>query len=244
MIFYFSATGNSKYTAQRIAEATGETIVSIADCMKHETFQWKETGESVGIVSPTYDWGLPVIVQKFLQKLTFARQPKYMWFAATYGTTTGQIGYFAQKACRYTIHAQFCVKMPDTWTPVFDLSNADKVRRINEAAEIHIDTIIQQICSHAAGDFMHNKVPLAAAKLFYQRYDRQRRTERFTVLDTCVGCGLCAKQCPVSAITIQEKKPVWVKKQCVLCLGCLHHCPAFAIQYGNRTKKHGQYVHP
>ena len=26
------------------------------------------------------------------------------------------------------------------------------------------------------------------------------------------------------------------------CLGCLHKCPTFAIQYGRNTKKHGQYV--
>ena len=29
-----------------------------------------------------------------------------------------------------------------------------------------------------------------------------------------------------------------------MCLGCLHRCPKFAIQYGSRTKKHGQYTNP
>ena len=28
-----------------------------------------------------------------------------------------------------------------------------------------------------------------------------------------------------------------------MCLSCLHHCPKFAIQYGSRTQKHGQYSH-
>lgn len=70
------------------------------------------------------------------------------------------------------------------------------------------------------------------------------RTSHFTVEDTCVGCGLCARNCPVSAIEIREKKPVWVKDECVMCLRCLHHCPKFAIQYGKRTKQHGQYTHP
>lgn len=35
-----------------------------------------------------------------------------------------------------------------------------------------------------------------------------------------------------------------VEDGCVMCLGCLHRCPKFAIQYGKNTKKHGQYTNP
>ena len=52
------------------------------------------------------------------------------------------------------------------------------------------------------------------------------------------------KKCPVQAIEMQNKKPVWIKDQCVMCLGCLHRCPRFAIQYGRRTARHGQYTNP
>lgn len=70
-----------------------------------------------------------------------------------------------------------------------------------------------------------------------------RQTHHFHVEDSCIGCGLCARNCPVSAIQLRDKRPVWVKEQCVMCLSCLHHCPKSAIQYGSRTKKHGQYSH-
>ena len=46
------------------------------------------------------------------------------------------------------------------------------------------------------------------------------------------------------AIEIRDKKPVWVKQKCTACLGCLHRCPKFAIQYGKNTVKHGQYTNP
>lgn len=248
MIFCFSATGNSKYVADHIAAATGDKTISITDCCKGDSFSFDEAGKTVGIVSPTYAWGLPVIVREFLQKLTLSTKPDYLWFAATYGTTPGQTGRFAEdilNANGLSVSAKFSVKMPDTWTPIYDLSDKSKVQRINEAAEPQIDRIIGAIQNRTCGDFMENKTPLLLAKAFYGlEYDSMRRTSHFTVEDTCIGCGLCARNCPVSAIELREKRPVWVKDECVMCLRCLHHCPKFAIQYGKRTKQHGQYAHP
>ena len=53
-----------------------------------------------------------------------------------------------------SVSAKFSVKMPDTWTPIFDLSDKNKVRRTNEAAEGQIDRIIGAIKNRACGDFM------------------------------------------------------------------------------------------
>lgn len=92
---------------------------------------------------------------------------------------------------------------------------------------------------------MRRKTPWLLTKAVYGlEYDSMRRTSNFTVEDTCVGCGLCARRCPVGAIEMRDKRPVWVADRCAACLGCLHHCPKFAIQYGKRTKAHGQYAHP
>ena len=87
---------------------------------------------------------------------------------------------------------------------------------------------------------MKNKLPYPIAKIGHSiEYGSMRKTKHFSVEDTCVGCGLCAKNCPVSAIQIKDRKPEWVKEQCVMCLSCLHQCLKFAIQYGKKLKSTG-----
>lgn len=65
-----------------------------------------------------------------------------------------------------------------------------------------------------------------------------------TWADADAAEALSAQKCPVQAIELQAGKPVWVKKNCAMCLGCLHRCPQFAIQDGPNTKAYGQYRNP
>lgn len=243
MILYFSATGNCKYVASRLAKAAGEETVSIVDCIREDRYSFDES--SVGIISPTYDWGLPSIVKEFLKRASF--QAEYLYFIATYGTTTGAAGVMASKAIRgRTIDAYFSVRMPDTWTPLFDLSTPEKVAVYTKTTEAEIDTIIAIIDQRYRNRKMVPRLPAFLGECFAQTlYNAKvRKTSNLHVEDNCIGCGLCAKKCPVQAIEMKGEKPVWVKDKCVMCLGCLHRCPNFAIQYGTRTKKHGQYLNP
>ena len=78
----------------------------------------------------------------------------------------------------------------------------------------------------------------------YTYCNRKKSTAPFVVLGRCIRCGACAKKCPMGAIEMRDNRPIWIKEQCLQCLGCLHRCPVFAIQYGKKTIKHGQFVHP
>lgn len=243
MILYFSATGNCKYIATRLASAFGQETVSIVDCIQGSVYSF--TDDTIGVVVPTYFWGLPSIVKEFLEKADF--HTDYLYFVSTYGTTPGASGAMAGKVIQgKTIDAFYSVRMPDTWTPIFDLSTPEKVAAFSRTTEVEIDETIRKIGKRHTNRHMTPHVPAFLAEWFAQPIynNDKRRTVHFRVEESCIGCGLCAKKCPVQAIEMREKKPVWVKEKCALCLGCLHRCPKFAIQYGKNTQRHGQYTNP
>jgi hypothetical protein len=116
MICYFSATGNSKRVAERIAEAIGETAVSIEGLDPSEL-----KGKKLSLVSPVYFWTAPIIVQEFLRKI----EPSELGFlVVTYGTTTGHFKHDAEGILGLRFSACYDIQMPDTWTTEYDLSDS------------------------------------------------------------------------------------------------------------------------
>ena len=95
MILYFSATGNGKYIAEQIAAATDEKCISITECIRVDKYSFRNE-KTVGIVTPTYFWRLPGIVARYLEKLRL-ENCGYVFFLASYGTTTGLAGSMAKE---------------------------------------------------------------------------------------------------------------------------------------------------
>ena len=249
MLFYFSATGNTKHVVDKI-KLNDETIISIEEATRRSTYQFQLSGSRLGIITPTYDFVLPSIVEEFLQKLDvrFDNKP-YTFYVGTYGTTTGAASAITDAIMKpkgLALDAKFDIRMPDTWTVLFDLSNKKKVAETITKAEAEIDELKKQLSAKVTGKHMGPTAPKYAGAIGKLIYDNKvRKTKKLSASETCSGCGSCAKKCPVQAIEMRGKMPVWAKQECTMCLGCLHRCPNYSIYYGNgkATNVHGQYTY-
>ncbi len=246
MILYFSATGNCAFVAKKIAVETGDiarSMTEIAD--KRITLK---DGERLGIITPTYFWGLPSYVEDFLKDVTIENaQNSYVYYIATYGTTTGRADYYVKKLLKkknVALSASYSIKTVDNWTVLFSVKDKERILETLQGELEQTKDIIRYIKEGKKVFIAKDKKPLWLCMGARGFYKKARKTKHLHVTNDCIHCGVCAKECPVQAIKIQDGKPVWVKAECVMCFKCLHRCPAFAIQYDGKTKDNGQYTHP
>ena len=197
MIYYFSATGNSKHVANRLAEALNESVTPVLDVLGKGV----AVDDQMILVYPNYCDGVPSVIREFLQKNIFqiSKDAKQI-LVITYGNNTGASSsiatkYFKKNTGR-SFDAIYSVKMPDNWTPVFDLTNAEEVAAINAKADEEIDSIIRKIKMGVDGDHVNDKLGKFMEVVYPGFYKSLSQTRHLHVEDTCIGCGQGQEQQP------------------------------------------------
>ena len=238
MILYFSGTGNSKYVAKQIADALGDEIVNLNDRIKAGDTSPVETGERLIVVTPTYAWRIPRVVRDWLRK-TELRGAKQARFVMTCGSEIGNADKYnrelcAEKAISCMGTAQ--IVMPENYIALFSAPQVDKARQIVAKAEPDIDRAITAIQANqpfapTRNNLYDRFMSGPVNPIFYKYFVK---ADAFTVSDACIGCGQCAKRCPMNNVTLKDGKPVW-GKNCTHCMACICYCPVSAIEYGKKS---------
>lgn len=72
-----------------------------------------------------------------------------------------------------------------------------------------------------------NFCPMGTISYAIAKY-RGRKTNLY-VSDTCVGCNLCSKQCPMGILPKEYKDGTVTDSDCILCQKCVYKCPKNSI---------------
>ena len=238
MILYFSGTGNSRYAAQRMAEALGEPLLCLNDRIKAGDTAPIETGPRLILVTPTYAWRIPRIVEDWLLRteLVGARQA---WFVMTCGSEIGSAAKYNRALCQargigYMGTAQLI--MPENYIAMFNAPQPEEARQIVARAQPDIDRAIAAVRDGNAfpppRDNLYDRLMSGPVNPVF--YACIVKAKAFTVSDACTGCGQCARRCPTNSITIRDGRPVW-GQGCTHCMACICYCPAEAIEYGKKS---------
>lgn len=236
-IYYFTATGNSLTTAQRICEGLDECrLVPVVSAVRPRKII--EESDAVGFVFPVYFSDAPCIVRELISKMVFAGNP-YI---------------FAVPTCRG--HAGACHQRLDQllMTRGQKLSLAVNVNMpgnsyINEPGvdDMHlagqdaaVAAILPRIRARETCDYSDASLIPLSLTAFPNNFRGITAEE-----DKCTGCGICAEICPMENIVIREGKAV-IGDDCSTCLACFHWCPNEAIWMSKQENiaRRAKYRHP
>lgn len=265
MIFYFTGTGNSLYVACQIAEAQDDKLYSIAALMdkKEKIYHFElYDNELLGFIFPVYAWAPPKMVLEFINKLEIIVKPAadndnkdikskpYIFYISTCGDEEGNTEKIIRRALAkkgLSLDSGFSIRMPNNYILGFDVDTKEITEKKLKDAELMLKDINKAVGIRQKDIKMNipGRLPTLKTSLINPLFNRfALNTKYFTVNDTCTGCRICEKICPLHSIMINDSgKPVW-SKACTQCLGCLHRCPVKAIQYGKKSEKKGRYHHP
>ncbi|MBR4985117.1 MAG: EFR1 family ferrodoxin [Proteobacteria bacterium] len=244
MLFYYSATGITRKLALTIAERTGDCVCSIENELeKGECSYSLKDSERLGFLSPVYFGAVPDIVKRFVEKIQLQTADNYYCFVAfTYGASAfNAANQLTGMLMRHgiTTNAAFGACGIDTFLPMYTIPSGESRTSVEAQMSTQNALIAEQVADRTQiNDVKTGPFPRLTSATAALLYAWMRRTNNFRVSDACTGCGLCAKNCPEHAISLDPDthRPQWNAPKCMLCLRCLHHCPAAAIDYSDITK--------
>ncbi len=240
MIYYFSATGNSKWVAEELAKGTGDRAVPITGVMKSKQLPPPvKSGETLGLVFPVFAFAPPRFVIDFVRKLEVA-DDAFVYAVCTMGGAAGGTFRYLERFIR--LNSCYALKMPSNYIVMSGREPEGKIAAKIAEAQRRLPAICESVKAKkpelkARNGFAAFLLTAVAAPLF----NRSASDKAFHSTDRCTGCGLCAELCPLANISLENGRPLW-HGNCMHCMACIQNCPAAAIEYGDKTRDRERYV--
>ena len=247
MIVFFSGTGNSRFVAEKIAELTNDELCDAASFIRSGKRAVFTEPKCFVFVSPQYVTAPPMVFLDFIRNAGFPENAP-AWFVMTCagsqcGDTEYCRGIAREKGFAYLGTA--AVSMPQNYIAFFRTKSRDENRKkVRQALPVirELSGCIRDrraFPDHRTTAGMHLLTKMTVG-LYYRAFVKAKA---FHTTEACVGCGYCAKACPMDNIRLVERRPVWGNR-CTHCMACINLCPKDAIEYGKGSIGKPRYKGP
>lgn len=242
MVFYFSGTGNSRYVAKKIAEVSGDEVISINQRLREQDYSEVISEKPLVFVGPVYAGRLPRVMDDYIRKVSFAGSNR-AYFIGTCAQTPWVTAEYVEKLCgekSFALLGFNSIVMPQGYVAGGGTQPKEVNERILKEAEPKILGIAETIRDQQMLPREQPGKAVMSKVLNPIMYAMMISAKGFAVTDRCTGCGKCETRCPLNNVKLVNGKPTW-GKDCTHCMACIAGCPAEAIEYGKKTQGKPRY---
>ena len=232
---YLSGTGNTKHCIEKFLSGLDpdSKCVPIEDNCSIETIKNNDT---VVLAYPTQFSNVPYMVRDYVIRNKELWKGKNVFLITTMGAFSGDgTGCLARVLKKYgaVILGGMQIHMPDAVCDSKLLKKSlEENKRIVHEADEKIKNAVRGIKENGKYPKEGLSFPAHLAGLFGQRLWFYNKTtdysKKLKISGSCIGCGLCASNCPMGNLVIQNGKAVNLEK-CAMCYRCISSCPKKAI---------------
>ena len=245
VIFYYTGTGNSLWSARLLAAKLDDAVVRP---LKGADVLAAGDAGAVGFVFPVHMWGVPGPVKEFAERLALRPDTYLFALAVNAGQVARTLVQLGEILARrgLTLAAGYDIVLPSNYIPWGGPGPQEKRQARIDAARAKIAAAAQVIAAGDAGAVERGPwwQRLAFTALYRLTYNQVPRMDKdFWCDERCDSCGTCARVCPAANIDMKKGRPEW-RHRCEQCLACIQWCPREAIQFGKRTPAYERYHHP
>lgn len=246
-IYYFSATGNTLWAARCFADQLQDTeLINIADLDRSDDVSFGDA-ETVGVFSPVYCFGLPMIVQQFASRI-IPDQKAYVYFVSCCSGMKGSAPYLFEDLLKekgIVLANEFSLTLPSNYIARAIPSDEEHQKKLFEKAREEIKKFSQVVQERKQVELLRiypfdifSDLVAKSAGESLKGYDKW-----FWVTEDCDSCGLCERVCPQSNIILMNGYPTW-RGNCQQCMACIQWCPKGALQFRKVSLNRRRYHHP
>jgi ferredoxin len=242
-LFYFSGTGNTLWSAKKIAEALDGSCE-----LFNIGFEIRKPAETIEadrviLLFPAYAYQSPLLVRRFFIRSEF-RSP-YIAALTTFGTNPG--GALAEvsrifKRKKTPVSYFNAIPCVENYIPIFGLPPEETKRRRLILQKNFTEAITRDILRRKTNSVWQLR-PLSMGVSSLFRLTKPFFVKGFAVSAACNGCGICARICPAANIAMEGMHPAF-RARCEQCQACLNWCPRRAIRCIRYEPNTSQYHHP